>query len=333
MTDSYRIRTFAIHLPTPTEGQRFIHAMKEFRDLENYYSRELAKKIEAGLAPETFESKGRSASNGMVNTLKLNLTQFPPDKSVRFSSRAKRSAAYYPYFAVRNALIRAASLGKIFNYFLTGDDHHLLSFKTFLRTGKIGEDIQLKIRELLSVDIFRKRQDMSAGFLQNSLGRLRNDLLARLEEKKGVSLKDLEKHLHNKDFHQAIDRSFTKTRHGKEEIVPFNELPEFFLRIFTRSMKARSTRLYNSLDRRTNSRGALLKRLKAVPWLTEIVKTWAGDTLKSFQNHFSEKLLETLHRPAISELEHCTEQAKRELLLQVREMHLKSIVQPRFSSF
>jgi hypothetical protein len=111
-------RTFSLH-PSTSRKEQIYTQLKEhllkFRDLENAYIAILIRALrngQLGLQDFSGESKPFIKSH-IYNTLNLNRVVVPSYKSYEVKERMKRCVIQYPYFTVRQWLIRTHHLATL----------------------------------------------------------------------------------------------------------------------------------------------------------------------------------------------------------------------------
>ncbi len=333
MRQSFVIRKFALQLAGPSQSLSFGTAMDEFRTLENRYTSEMVSLLEDGLNISHFREKGGKASNKIFSILQFHQIEFTTRCGAPLQSRTKRAAFYYPYYAVRNGIIAAANCHSIIRWLQTKARHDWGVVISYLKAGALQEDAFRELRRALSLDIFGQRQNLPQGLLQNHIRMVRNRLFNVWEEETDAQACSFLSDDDLRNLNLGVLTGFTRKNKGQELSITPADLPAEFTKNFNRRMKGESTRAFKRVDRNSNSRGALIKQLRKVPYLDNPLREWSGVDLKSFKDMVTDHLKAAIQVVASHDLEGLISSAVNTVIEDYIEAHVKTILKPRYTRF
>ena len=242
-------RTFSLHPTHPQKGQVYTqlkeHLLK-FRDLENTYISLLIRALRNGqLELQDFSGESKAfIKSHIYNALNLNRVVAPSFKSYEVKERMKRCAIQYPYFAVRQWLIRThhlATLARVLSELFQKKKAHIL---TFLRGRSFSRTILNHMRGELQKDCFGNKTSLSYFFITNMIRQLKNLLISAelLEPHLKQRIRDISS---NKALLQTFCTSclnaFSRKKKGKTIRIPLSELIPYILTRYFAAVKRSST--------------------------------------------------------------------------------------------
>ncbi len=221
-------------------------------------------------------------------------------KKWNFMERAQRCAAFYPYHAVRNWIVKNETLKTIcddLTQLLSNPTYAPATLSSFLGKGTLSKGSLNVMNSHLTRNTFGQRQFLSREYLLNHIRHLRN-LLAKNRALDTALRQETHSLLANPQqintFSNDILNSFTKAR--KKQIVPINpnDLAEYFIGTFVKIVKSRTTKL---AKRRLRARAGKLKGKFA---LVKLVNSIPFRNINDFQYKRNSLYLDALQQQLLN---------------------------------
>ncbi len=195
-----------------------------------------------------------------------------------FKERMKRAAMYYPYFAIRNYLIRKNNLTRIVDLLKVMFQNYPSECVNFIRNGTVSRQHLIGIKHELSNNLYGERQSISIEYLSNHLGQLRKLMLKNMVS--NLEINDiLNKTLKNppRMTHIISDtlNGFSTQRKRHEIKIKSDELLTYLKKLFITSIKRKSTRLFKIYIDKDIS--------KAISPLLQMINSIGTDNLDDFK--------------------------------------------------
>lgn len=220
--------------------------MVAFRNLENTYIDVLLTSLKNGqldLSDFSGESKAH-VKRYMYNKLKLNEIYSTHPAKITLKERMLRCAIQYPYFAVREWLVRTHYLSVIIKEFIeliSSSPSHALRF---LHGGIMSNSVMKRLSGVLGKNCFGKTSILSYFYITNLIGQVRNLFISstRLEPILNARLTSvMENPMLVEEIIENALNSFTQKKKGKVEKIPNSELLEYFFKRYVTQVKRQST--------------------------------------------------------------------------------------------
>jgi len=219
----------------------------KFRDFENLI---ITKLLSYTDDPDFIEQFKRKAKIGYMTAYKFfSINHLAPQTylGLIFKERMKRAAMYYPYFAIRNFLIRKNNLTKIVDLLKILFQNYTSECVNFIKNGTISRPHLIGIKHELSNNLYGERQSISIEYLSNHLNQLRKLMLKNMVsnlEINDVLNKTLEDPSRMTHIVSNTLNWFNIQRKRHEIKIKEDELQTHLKKFFITSIKRKSTRLF-----------------------------------------------------------------------------------------
>ena len=223
----------------------------KFRNLENEFIEHAISELRKNHSLiNQFRSDSQTAYKGdFYDYFRFNLYKPKTYRNVEFKERVKRCASFYPYYALRNWIIKNENLKIIIDDLvrvLSNQKYMKHAFISFMIKGTLGEAYLKIMNSHLRTDVFGNPQSFSYEFLKNNIAHMRNLLVSRcgLETILNHRLNNLmSDSLLLERFSHLILNGFTRKYKKKDILIRPNDLAEYFLDLFIRIVKSKTTKL------------------------------------------------------------------------------------------
>lgn len=271
----------------------------KFRNLENEFIEHAISELRKNHSLiNQFRSDSQTAYKGdFYDYFRFNLYKPKTYRNVEFKERVKRCASFYPYYALRNWIIKNENLKIIIDDLvrvLSNQKYMKHAFISFMIKGTLGEAYLKIMNSHLRTDVFGNPQSFSYEFLKNNIAHLRNLLVSRcgLETILNHRLNNLmSDSLLLERFSHLILNGFTRKYKKKDILIRPNDLAEYFLDLFIRIVKSKTTTLAR---RKLHSDKKLLKGGTSV--LVKLVNSNEFETIEQFKQHRDENIFDGLQK-------------------------------------
>ncbi len=191
----------------------------------------------------------RGEGNSNIPALPDNINRLAPQTylGLIFKERMKRAATYYPYFAIRNYLIRKNNLTQILDLLKLIFQNYPTECVNFIRNGSITRKRLISIKHELSNNLYDERQSLSIEYLANHINQLRNLVLKNFVsnlEINNVLDKTLKEPSMMKHIIFETLNGFSVQQKKHEIKIKQDELLIHLKKLFITSLKRKSTRLF-----------------------------------------------------------------------------------------
>jgi transposase len=219
----------------------------KFRDFENRIITTILSHVDDPDFTTQFKRKAKIGYKVAYDFFKINHLASQTYLDLDFKERMKRAAMYYPYFAIRNYLIRKHNLTRILDLLKGIFQNDPSECVTFLKKGTISRPHLIRLQQDLSKNLFEERQALSLEYIVNHLGQLRKFLLKNMSS--NHEMQDVLKKTFNNPSRtpQLIVKTlqgFTTQRKRREIKVKQKELLGHLKKRFLTAIKRKSTRLF-----------------------------------------------------------------------------------------
>jgi hypothetical protein len=295
-------RTFSLH---PAAHQRdhlygqFKEYLIKFRDLENAYIALLMRALRSGrLKPRDFSGKSKGFIKAHIYTpLNLNQMVAPSYRSYELKERMKRCAIQYPYFAVRQWLIRTHHLESLARELSLLFQKRKAHIGTFLRGRPFSRAILKRFWAALQKDCFGKKTSLSYFFITNLVRQLKNRLLS-MDLLEPCLKRRLNKVRGNKPLLRTYCLSclnaFYRKKKGKKIMLSPSEVGPYLFKRYIAAVKRYST--WNAKKRLSSPELDEFKRQRDKEFLPVV------DALQAQLTEFSGRDMKALLERVLSEL-------------------------------
>ncbi|MHA1746529.1 MAG: zinc ribbon domain-containing protein [Promethearchaeota archaeon] len=245
------------------------HLFLKFRDFENLIiTTILAHNNDPNFTP-LFKRKAKIGYKMAYDYFKIN--HLAPQTYLRltFKERMKRAAMYYPYFAIRNYLIRKHNLSRILDCLKVIFHTSPSECVHFLKNGTITRSHLIRLQHDLSKNVYGGRQSLSMEYLTNHLGQLRNLLLKKLGSNRAMN-EGIKSALTDPSRRTQLIletlQGFKTQRKRREITIQQEELLGHLKKYFLTAIKRKSTRLFKMYNHReiAEARSPLLQMMHAI---------------------------------------------------------------------
>ncbi|MHA1703201.1 MAG: hypothetical protein ACTSWK_13135, partial [Promethearchaeota archaeon] len=152
----------------------------KFRDFENLI---ITRLLSYADDPDFIDKFKRKTIIGYKNAYDyFNINHLAPQTylGLIFKERMKRAAMHYPYFAIRNFLIRKNNLTRIIDLLKILFQNYPSECVNFIKNGTIKRPHLISIKHELSNNLYGERQSFSIEYLSNHLSQLRKLMLKNM---------------------------------------------------------------------------------------------------------------------------------------------------------
>jgi len=269
----------------------------KFRDIENEFIEFAVQELRKDPSLiDQFQSESTVAYKGnFYDYFNFNLYIPKTHKNIEFKERVKRCAAFYPYYALRNWLIKNENLKVIINDLIqvfSNQKYRKHAFLSFVSKGMLGKKFLKAMNSHLKRDIFGGVQLFSNEYLKNHINYLRN-LLVSNRALDGVLRQKIQKIVRNprilEDFSDNILFGFKRKERKKEVLIAPNDLAEYFAGMYIRIIKSRTTKLARQ---KLHSPGKFSKASSFL--LRERINSYNFETIEEFQRERDEDIIDDL---------------------------------------
>jgi len=302
----------------------------KFRDLENEFIEFAVQELRKDPSLiDQFQSESTVAYKGnFYDYFNFNLYKPNTYKNIEFKERVKRCAVFYPYYAFRNWLIKNENLKVIIDDLIqvfSNQKYRKHALISFVGKGMLNKKYLKAMNSHLKRDIFGGAQLFSNEYLKNHVGHLRN-LLVSNRALDGVLRQKIQKIMRNPQileyFSHNILYGFKRKERKKEILIAPNDLAEYFVGMYIRIFKSRTTKLARQ---KLHSPG---KFSKASSFLRDRVNSYKFETIEEFRWERDEDIIDDLRE----RLEKSSYIYDRQFLLEkIKELlkeYLKELGQP-----
>ncbi len=219
----------------------------KFRDFENLIITRLLSYADDTDFIEHFKRKAKIGYKTAYDFFNINRLAPQTYLGLDFKERMKRAAMYYPYFAIRNYLIRKNNLARIIDLLKILFLNHPSDCIKFISNGTVSRQHLISIQRELSKNIYKERQSLSIEYLVNHINQLRKLLLKNMVsnlEMNDLLNKSLKDPARMKHIISESLNGFSVQRKRHEIKIKENELLIYLKKFFITSIKRRSTRLF-----------------------------------------------------------------------------------------
>ncbi len=219
----------------------------KFRDFENLIITGLLSYADDTDFIDRFKRKAKIGYKTAYDYFNINRLAPQTYLELDFKERMKRAAMYYPYFAIRNYLIRKNNLTRIIDLLKVLFLNHPFECVNFIRNGTITRQHLIGIKHELSHNIYDERQSLSIEYLVNHINQLRNLLLKNMVsniEINDVLNNTLENPSRMKHIILESLNGFSVLRKRHEIKIKADKLLYHLKKFFITSIKRKSTRLF-----------------------------------------------------------------------------------------
>ena len=242
------------------------HIFLKFRDFENKIITKLLSQVNIPGFIDVFRAKAKTGYKIAYDFFNINKLTSQTYLEITFKERMKRAATYYPYFAIRNFLIRKDNLTKILDILKVIFQDDPSECVNFIRNGTVSRQYLIKIKDRLTINLYKEKQRLSIEYLTNHINQLRNLMLNNMishQEIDSVISKTLTDpsliiHLISETLN-----GFTAMRKKQEIKINQEDLIDYIKKLFISSIKRKSTRLFKISIKRgiTKTTSPLLQKL------------------------------------------------------------------------
>lgn len=241
----------------------------KFRDFENLIITKLLSLADDPDFSEHFKRKAKIGYKIAYDYFNINRLAPQTYLELTFKERMKRAAMYYPYFAIRNYLIRENNLTRILDLLKVIFQNYPSECINFIKNGTVTRQHLISIKHELSNNLYEERQTFSIEYLLNHLSQLRNLLLKNMVsnfEMNNVlnkTTKDPSRMLY---ITTETLNGFSAHRNRHEIKIKQDELLSYLKKLFITSIKRKSTRLFKIyIDRNISmAKSPLLQMINSI---------------------------------------------------------------------
>lgn len=247
--DKIITRTVSLHPSRPGKNRTYEYikkAMLAFRKLENRYINVLMAALGDGrLQVSSFSGESKAhIKREIYNRLQLNEIYSSGESGLLLKERMRRCALQYPYFAVREWLVRRQYLSDILEVLIEVISESPRHCARFFHGGRLSYAVMKRISSALQTNCFGQYTPVQYFYIENLLGQVRNLFLntSSLESVLSPRLDEISKdNALIERFIREILGSFTRKRKGKVKKIPPSELIAYFLTRYIAQVKRRSS--------------------------------------------------------------------------------------------
>ena len=273
-------RTFSLipHAPGKKGAYKeLMERMLAFRDLQNTYIEVLVTALQNGqLKILDFSGESKSHVKGHIyNKLKLNEIYTSHPAVITLKERMLRCAIQYPYFAVREWLVRTHYLSVILQELVGLIAHSPRHAVSFLKGNQSSHAVMKQLLRALNENIFGTRVSLSYDYIQNLMGQARNLFLANssLEAVLCARIKEVLNNSKDIDsFTGKVLSSFTWKRNEKRVRLPALEFLPYFSKIYVSQVKRKSSWRAKYVEKHSNMRKFKKERARSFSPLEESLR-------------------------------------------------------------
>ena len=139
----------------------------KFRDFENLIITRLLSYADDPDFIDQFKRKAKIGYKIAYDYFNINRLVPQTYLGLIFKERMKRAAMYYPYFAIRNYLIRKNNLTQILDLLKVMFQNYPSECVNFIKNGTITRQLLIGIKHELSYNLYEERQSLSIEYLSN----------------------------------------------------------------------------------------------------------------------------------------------------------------------
>ena len=292
-------RTFSL-IPY-SSGKTYIYkAVRErmlvFRDLENIFIDILVATLQDGqLKIPDFSGESKAHVKGRIyNELKLNEIYTSHPATITLKERMLRCAIQYPYFTVREWLVRRHYLSEILQKLVELIRHSSRHAVRFSQGTHSSHAVMKRLSQALSEDVFGTRVSLSYHYIQNLMGQARNLFFANssLESVLCARIKEI---LNNSavidSFTDTVLQSFTRKRKGTRVKLPASELLSYFCKRYMAQVKRKSSWRAKYVKKHPNIRKFKKERDQSFIPLEDSLKEHLEGLSDEFTLHLMKEIL------------------------------------------
>jgi IS605 OrfB family transposase len=283
--------------------------MLAFRNLQNTYIKVLVTALQDGqLKIPDFSGESKAHVKGRIyNELNLNAIYLSHPAAITLKERMLRCAIHYPYFTVREWLVRSHYLSVILQELVRLITHSPRLAVSFLKSNQPSHAIMKLLSRALSENVFGTRVSLSYDYIQNLMGQARNLFLANssLEVLLCPRIKEI---LNNSavidSFTGNILRSFTRKRNGRRVKLPVPELLSYFSKIYVSQVKRKSSWRAKYVEKHSNMKKFKKERDRSFTPLEESLKEHVKGLSDEFTCNLMKEILFELLDNSLKSLTH-----------------------------
>jgi len=219
----------------------------KFRDFENLIITRLLSYADDPKFIDQFKRKAKIGYKIAYDYFNINRLAPQTYLELTFQERMKRAAIYYPYFAIRNYLIRKKNLTRILDILKVMFQNYPSEYVNFIKNGNVSRQHLTTIRHELSHNLYEERQSLNIEYLSNHLSQLRKIMLKNMVsnlEINDVFIKTLKDPSRMKNIVSDTLNGFSIQRNKHEIMIKEDKLPAYLKKLFITSIKRKSTRLF-----------------------------------------------------------------------------------------
>ncbi len=219
----------------------------KFRDFENLIITRLLSYADDPNYIDQFKRKAKIGYKIAYDFFNINHLAPQTYLGLIFKERMKRAAMYYPYFAIRNYLIRKNNLTRILALLKVMFRNYPSECVNFIKNGTITRQHLIGIKHELSHNLYSERQSLSIEYLSNHLNQLRKLMLKNMVsnlEINDVLNETLKNPSRMKHITSESLNGFSIQRKRHEIKIKEDELLTYLRKLFITSIKRKSTRLF-----------------------------------------------------------------------------------------
>jgi len=292
-------RTFSLipHAPGKTGAYKeLMERMLAFRDLQNTYIEVLVTALRDGqLKILDFSGESKAHVKGHIyNELTLNEIYMSHPATITLKERMLRCAIQYPYFIVREWLVRTHYLMVILQELVGLIAHSSRHAVSFLKGDQPSHAIIKQLSQALSENIFGTRVSLSYDYIQNLMGQARNLFFANssLEAVLCARIKEILNKSEDIDsFTGKVLPSFTQKRNGKRVKLPASELLPYFSKIYVSQVKRKSSWHAKNVEKHSNMRMFKKERARSFTPLEDSLREHLKGLSDEFVYHLMKGIL------------------------------------------
>lgn len=297
-------RTFSLIPQAPGKTgayKELMERMLAFRDLQNTYIEVLVTALRDGqLKIPDFSGESKAHVKGHIyNQLKLNEIYMSHPAAITLKERMLRCAIQYPYFTVREWLVRTHYLLVILQELVGLITHSPRHAVSFLKGDQPSHAVMKQLSQALSKNVFGTRVSLSYHYIQNLMGQARNLFLANssLEAVLCARIKEILNNSEDIDsFTGKVLPSFTRKRNGKHVKLPASELLPYFSKRYVSQVKRKSSWRAKYVEKHSNMRKFKKERARSFTPLEDSLREHVKGLSDEFvYNLMKEILLELLN--------------------------------------
>jgi len=224
-------------------GQIFL----KFRDFENLIITKLISYVDDPGFIDQFKRKAKIGYKIAYDFFNINRLASQTYLGLTFKERMKRAAMYYPYFAIRNYLIRKNNLTRIVDLLKILFQNYPPECVNFIKNGTVSRQHLIGIKHELSNNLYEERQSLSIEYLVNHINQLRKLMLKNMVSNLEINdvlnetLKGPSRMTHI--IFETLN-GFNTLQKRHEIKIKEDKLLDHLKKLFITSIKRKSTRLF-----------------------------------------------------------------------------------------